>query len=135
VALMLTLGIAWSEQAYVYSSTARVLEVHGKVVLVHGGFIAPITLNATLKEGDTVRTDLQAYCLLQLPDGQKVTVTPGSEVTLWVFFHSHESGDWSSSFKAMKNEVETPFRFFTRLHKSGIDFEDESSNTLACSKG
>jgi len=135
LAAFMLLGRAWGEQAFIYSPSAKVIYWHGTVTVTHNALSNRVTGKTVLHEGDSLKTAADGYCVIQLEDGQKLSVNANNEVTLWVFFKTQRTGSWRASLKAFKHGIVTPFNVFWKVKKKGLDFEDESSNTLAATKG
>lgn len=132
---LVVLQIAWGADAYVYTGSATILYARGKVLVISGNRRRQAEISQQVKAGDSIVTGRDGFCIVQLPSGERISVDPEANLTLWVMFHSPGPGSWTASYHAISRKMEAPFIFIREVRRNGVDFEDESPNTLASSEG
>ena len=62
--------------------TARVVAVQGAAERTSGGAYAPLADDATLNEGDRVRTGANGFVTIELTDGTHMSLPPDSQLEI-----------------------------------------------------
>ncbi|QTO49628.1 FecR family protein [Burkholderia latens] len=112
--------------------TARVVAVQGSAERASGGAYAPLANDATLGEGDRVRTGANGFVTLELADGTHMSMPPDSQLDLKTLRRTVLTGTLDREFELTRGSVDSEV---THLKKRDDRFQIRSPSVVAGVRG
>ncbi|WP_176047132.1 FecR domain-containing protein [Burkholderia sp. BCC1644] len=112
--------------------TARVVAVQGTAERASGAAYAPLANDATLAEGDRVRTGPNGFVTLELTDGTHMSLPPDSQLDLKSLRRTVLTGTLDREFELTRGSVESEV---THLKKRDDRFQIRSPSVVAGVRG
>ncbi|RQR74670.1 MULTISPECIES: FecR domain-containing protein [unclassified Burkholderia] len=112
--------------------TARVVAVQGTAERASGGAYAPLVNDATLTEGDRVRTGANGFLTLELADGTHMSLPPDSQLDLKTLRRTVLTGTLDREFELTRGSVDSEV---THLKKRDDRFQIRSPSVVAGVRG
>ncbi|MBR8313914.1 FecR domain-containing protein [Burkholderia dolosa] len=112
--------------------TARVIAVQGSAELASGGAYAPLANDATLAEGDRVRTGANGFVTIELSDGTHMSLPPDSQLDVKTLRRTVLTGTLDREFELTRGSVDSEV---THLKKRDDRFQIRSPSVVAGVRG
>lgn len=112
--------------------SARVVAVKGSAERASGDAVAPLAVDATLTEGDRVRTGANGFVTLELADGTHMSMPPDSQLDLTTLRRTVLTGTLDRVFELRRGEIESEV---THLKKRDDRFQIRSPSVVAGVRG
>ncbi|WP_431822096.1 FecR domain-containing protein [Burkholderia sp. F1] len=112
--------------------SARVVAVQGGAERASGGAFAPLAVDATLTEGDRVRTGANGFVTLELADGTHLSLPPDSQLDLKTLRRTVLTGTLDREFELTRGTVDSEV---THLKKRDDRFQIRSPSVVAGVRG
>ncbi|WP_396330328.1 FecR domain-containing protein [Burkholderia anthina] len=112
--------------------TARVVAVQGTAERASGDTYAPLADDATLAEGDRVRTGPNGFLTLELADGTHMSLPPDSQLDLKMLRRTVLTGTLDREFELTRGSVDSEV---THLKKRDDRFQIRSPSVVAGVRG
>lgn len=112
--------------------TARVVAVQGTAEHASGDAYAPLVNDATLTEGDRVRTGANGFLTLELADGTHMSLPPDSQLDLKTLRRTVLTGALDREFELTRGSVDSEV---THLKKRDDRFQIRSPSVVAGVRG
>ncbi|KVW15820.1 peptidase M23 [Burkholderia cepacia] len=112
--------------------TARVIAVQGTAERASGDAYAPLANDATLAEGDRVRTGPNGFVTLELADGTHMSLPPDSQLDLKALRRTVLTGTLDREFELTRGSVDSEV---THLKKRDDRFQIRSPSVVAGVRG
>ncbi|MGS0893122.1 FecR domain-containing protein [Burkholderia stagnalis] len=112
--------------------TARVIAVQGAVERASGAAYAPLANDATLAEGDRVRTGANGFVTLELSDGTHMSLPSDSQLDLKTLRRTVLTGTLDREFELTRGSVDSEV---THLKKRDDRFQIRSPSVVAGVRG
>lgn len=112
--------------------SARVVAVQGPAERGSGGTYAPLAVDATLSEGDRVRTGANGFVTLELADGTHMSLPPDSQLDLKTLRRTVLTGTLDREFELTRGTVDSEV---THLKKRDDRFQIRSPSVVAGVRG
>ncbi|BAX57368.1 FecR family protein [Burkholderia stabilis] len=112
--------------------TARVVAVQGTAERASGDAYTPLANDATLTEGDRVRTGANGFVTLELADGTHMSLPPDSQLDLKALRRTVLTGTLDREFELTRGSVDSEV---THLKKRDDRFQIRSPSVVAGVRG
>ncbi|RQS65220.1 LysM peptidoglycan-binding domain-containing protein [Burkholderia sp. Bp8963] len=112
--------------------TARVVAVQGPAERASGDAYVPLAADATLAEGDRVRTGANGFVTLELADGTHMSLPPDSQLDLKTLRRTVLTGTLDREFELTRGSVDSEV---THLKKRDDRFQIRSPSVVAGVRG
>ncbi|RKU02267.1 peptidase M23 [Burkholderia sp. Nafp2/4-1b] len=112
--------------------TARVVAVQGTAERASGDAYAPLANDATLAEGDRIRTGANGFVTLELADGTHMSMPPDSQLNLKTLRRTVLTGTLDREFELSRGSVDSEV---THLKKRDDRFQIRSPSVVAGVRG
>ncbi|MXN73336.1 LysM peptidoglycan-binding domain-containing protein [Burkholderia sp. 4701] len=112
--------------------SARVVAVQGPAERGAGNAYAPLAVDATLTEGDRVRTGANGFVTLELADGTHMSLPPDSQLDLKTLRRTVLTGTLDREFELTRGTVDSEV---THLKKRDDRFQIRSPSVVAGVRG
>jgi hypothetical protein len=112
--------------------SARVIAVQGPVEHAAGGTYVPLVMDATLTEGDRVRTGANGFATLELADGTHMSLPPDSQLALTTLRRTVLTGTLDREFDLRSGAVDSEV---THLKQADDRFQIRSPSVVAGVRG
>ncbi|WP_175700752.1 FecR family protein [Burkholderia ambifaria] len=112
--------------------TARVVAVQGAAERRSGDAYAPLADDATLNEGDRVRTGANGFVTIELTDGTHMSLPPDSQLDLKTLRRTVLTGTLDREFELTRGSVDSEV---THLKKRDDRFQIRSPSVVAGVRG
>lgn len=112
--------------------TARVIAVQGTAERASGAAFAPLANDATLAEGDRVRTGPNGFVTIELTDGTHMSLPPDSQLDLKSLRRTVLTGTLDREFELTRGSVDSEV---THLKKRDDRFQIRSPSVVAGVRG
>ncbi|OJA50919.1 FecR family protein [Burkholderia ubonensis] len=112
--------------------SVRIVAVRGAAERASGEAFAPLAVDATLSEGDRVRTGANGFVTLELADGTHLSLPPDSQLDLKTLRRTVLTGTLDREFELTRGTVDSEV---THLKKRDDRFQIRSPSVVAGVRG